>query len=402
MSIVNCRAPADYLIGATSQCNVATDCNWCERNGLSMDFLCCETGMWLGPHFTNPLLFYLVWNSVPYTVILVLSYEILEVLLLVVFGGMSFVFTNDTDFETLAAALIGDVLIQAGSALIVGYCLRALFLVPTLVSSKERARAYDLRGRRVLYIVLYLALLSTYALVGTLTPDDDSVRGGLMLQTGIELVFIWLVFPVFLTADYDREMIWRRQDGTYFEGTRKTVFFLLWGLIVLTSHALHFASLNNQPIFSFNEWYVQWTFTGPLTALLLIITFIVSWLRRDTYTAWITVGIVLFGGGLVIWFSHHILQETSDTMLWIGGVLVAIGAIIFMVVGSAVDPTNAEIDGTTRKTDSAVESTRLGSRTIHNDVYKQLLNKESYADAMIVNVADSTLRRRIGKDIQFD
>jgi len=388
----NCRAPGEYAPGTQTQCDRNTDCEWCERNQFSFDFLCCETGEWIGPHLTNPLLFYMVWNSVPYTIILVLVFELLETLLLTFLGSFDLLFDDAGDYETMAASFIGDVFIQGGLGLLIGWTIRTIFLAPTLVSSKQRARAYDEHGRRRIYIVVYLLALLSYMLAGQQT--SSGTRWGLAANTAVQLVFIWIVYPFAFESDRDKRMIWTQLDGTVYGGWMKFGFFFTWGATVLLSHALHFA--NNQPTFAINEFYQQWVVMIPWAVVLLIIAFGVSVARHDGYSVWTTLGIAAVIGGIVTWGVYQLVDNTRDALIWVG---VGVGAValLFFAIAAFVNWKNVRIPGAPPEANYyAVHSTRKGSRAIFSSggdaADKPLLDTK--ATAPLSRFATAGVRRR--------
>jgi len=336
-ALPNCRAPGAYTVGGVTQCDISTECDWCSRNHLSFDFLCCETGKWLGPHLTNPLLLYLMWNNVTWTVLLVLAFELFEVVSLAIAGSSVPLFADERDFETIAAAFIGDVAIQGGLGLFIGWLLRSLFRVPTLVSSVERAVAYDLRGRRALYIVLYVLVLTSYAVCGV-TIGANAERIGLMLQLAFQLIFIWFVWPVALNnTESDRELIWRVDRSTVYGGPKKTLFFGLWGITVIAAYVPHFAASANQPVWSINEWYMQWSVTAVWALVLALVTLMVSVARTDWYTVGILTGSMLVASGFVCLFAYAITAPGTTTLVIWGAVLLVVGIIVWLVTATATD-----------------------------------------------------------------
>lgn len=382
----NCRAPGPYVVGASSVCNIATDCIWCERNQLSFDFLCCETGKYIGPHLTNPLFLYLAFDDEPWTVLLIVFFEVVETMLPVIFGQNDFAFGDPNDLETHAASLIGDVLIQGGSGLLLGWLLRLVFRVPPLVSTPDRARSYNLRGRRNLYISLYLFVLASFWFAGT-TTGSDLHRTGLIVQTIIQLVFIWIVWPIALANDErDEQMIWRRTGNDSFSGWKKTLFFFVWGITVLLSHSSHFAPDKHQPLFSHNEWFQQWLLTGPWIAIWIIVALVVSWQRNDTHTGLTVVGIIFVAGGIIAWFWHAITLATASAMLWLGAILVFVGVVFWLVAAFGWWDTVPVVD-----------ETRIAARTANDDYVlarASLLITETALPIMQTSVVTGTLRNR--------
>lgn len=356
-ALPNCRAPRDPVPGLVTPCTFAVDCQWCERNHASLDFLCCEANKWIGPHLTNPLLFYLMWNNVPWTVAVVLAYELMEIVVLTALGDFDVIFAEKSDAETLAGALIGDVLIQGGLGLLIGYALRVIFVVPTLVSSTERARGYNEHTRRFIYIAAYGAALLAYVLPGFVSDDPSVWRYGLAINTLLELGFVGFVFPVAMASDdVDERMIWRQLDGTQFEGARKAGFFALWGTTIVLAHVPHWPGTAHQPLFGVaNEWYLQWLFVGPYAALLVLVAFAVAAVRRDGYTASMLAGSVFAASALIMLLVSGVVASNALVYTAVPLIFAAAGAFL---IGALVTWRRVRIPGSRTTTLAAAAVTR--------------------------------------------
>lgn len=309
-------------------CDRAALCDWCTRDHFSYDFLCCETGAWIGPHLTNPLALYLFWNSLPWAALLVLAFEVAEAFALTTFQSIDVLFPAEQDFETMAGALIGDALLQGGLGIAIGYALRVIFITPTLVSSPERAEQNDGGfGRRAVYVVvIYGLFLLSYLLPGQAT--SSGFRWGLLAQTLVSLALIFSV-ATFLNSDLDNELLWRRQDGTLWEGPRKTWFFVTWGTVVVLANVTHIFS--GQPLFSVNEWFQQWYLMVPVAVLLLIIAAFVSFARKDTYTGLSTIAVIFTGLWVAMWLAYAADGSDAKGYLWVGAGSAAFAAILYIV-----------------------------------------------------------------------
>jgi len=268
---------------ALATCNVS--CAWCTRDHASLDFVCCEDGNWIGTHLTNPLFFYLVWADAPATIIVVFAAELGEVAILALAGSFGALFRNERDAETLAASLLGDVLVQGGLGLVLGLALRALTLAPPLVPSVERAGARVRRRYALVYAAAFLGdtALAVAVLAATDTDAGEdppgSLRLALLAQTALKLAFIGLVYPT-LTATAEGRTLFAAHGGGQ-PWHARTLFFLGWGVLTLASHVPHLVV----PV-ARNEWYPQWALMLPLTiAVLLALVAVSVRSRRDYYTA---------------------------------------------------------------------------------------------------------------------
>lgn len=338
------------------------ECNWCERNHLSFDFLCCESGKWIGLHLTNPLVFYIVWNSEVVTIAVVLAFEVFETFLLTTAGSAPLLFEDNEDSETLAASLMGDALIQGGLGLVIGYLLRVLFLTPTLVSSRARAFAYDAMGTRIFYMIVYIGTLIGFGFAGFETTTG--VRLGLLATTVWVLMFVLIVYPCVLSRPIDDRMLWTMRNGEVWPRTQRYAFFVTLALIIVAAHAPHIAP--NQPIYAVNEWYQQWIVMGTIALVLYVLAFIMSVSRQDAYTAWTLGGI----GALVVWITAWLyygihVNTTSEIVLYVSAGMLVV-ATVALCVANSVEWTGVRMPFT-RAGDhlSAVESTRRASQTVY-------------------------------------
>jgi len=314
-------------------CNTTALCDWCERDHFSYDFLCCETGAWIGPHLTNPLALYLFWNSLPWAALLVLAFELVEAFALTTFQRLDVLFPEEQDFETMAGSLIGDVLLQGGLGIAIGYALRVIFVVPTLVSSPDRVDGVEKKSkakwRRLGYVALYGLFLLTYLLPGQAT--SSGFRWGLLLQMVISLLILAL-FAVLVNDDLDKTLLWKRPDGSYWEGNRKLFFFFTWAFVIVAANVTHIPS--GQPLFSVNEWFQQWYIMVPIAAVLLIIAVAVSFSRKDTYTALSTIAVIFTGVWVGLWVAYAVDGTDAKGFLWVGVGFAVLAAILYIVAGS--------------------------------------------------------------------
>ena len=365
-ALPSCRTSSDEPEpGVASACNVSAVCAWCERNHLSFDFVCCEDGNWIGAHLTSPLLFYLVWNDVPATIIVVFATELVEIFVLTVFGSFATLFSDARDAETMAASALGDVLVQGGLGLALGYALRALTLAPTLVSSAARARAYNERTLRAQYIGVFVvayALTLGFFLGASLAETNPADRYGVVAQTAVELVFAWLIYPVLVATRAGTRMIAQQADGSSWPSTRRAVFFGGWGLIVLATHVPHIVVSTA----FVNEWYAQWAVAVPLTLLAYVVLALVSYARADRFTCALAVAVVFGIGWLVAWFTYALTGRTSVALLVVGAVALAFAALAAVVAAYALESgERVAIEGAgARNTLPAVAVTRAAARRI--------------------------------------
>jgi len=290
--------------GATLRCDVTTQCAWCARNHLSLDFLCCEPAGngYLALHITTPLFIYLVWDSALWTVLAVLLNELAEVLLLALLSTRGGVFAEDTSFETLAASLLGDVLLHGGCALALGFGLRVLFRVPPLAARPSRAAALGPTAvaRRVRYIAWFVAQLAAVLLL--LASTDAVPRLGLYVYSGVALVFIggWAYWT---SRDaLDAQLVCWRSAGD------RAGFYASWAFAASAVHLSAFTSLEH--VFA-NDWYQVWSVAAPLAVLALSLALAASLRRDDWYAVYALLATLLYGFAVALLLLHTLLRDTA-------------------------------------------------------------------------------------------
>jgi len=173
---------------------------------------------------------------------------------------------------------------------------------------------------------------------------------------------------------YDKEMLWRLEDGSYYGGAHKFGFFAAWGATVLISMTVHMPAIGAQPIVSINEWYVQWLFIGPWIGVWTLIAIVVAVVRSDVFTALNLGGALFTIGGLICWFTYHVTQSASSTLLYIGTLFLALAAILFIAGSAVVATLNASVPSSAEQPTTAratVEVTRRGSEAVFDDYVKQ-------------------------------
>lgn len=337
-----------------------TACDWALRDHLSLDFLTCEPGKWIGPHATNPMLFYLAFNDVTAAFAVTLAFEAFEVTVKSFVGDFTLLFVDPGDMETLAASLVGDAVIQGGLGITIGYCVRAVFLLPTLASSAERARAGGTlaKRRRATYLVAYAALTTSYLLCGR-QVEGGGLRYGLLVQTGILCVGVLVAYGVWFQTPDDVQLIWVRRDGTRLESWR--MWGALWTIVafILVAHLPHVPGDAAQPLFTTSEWYMQWILSGLFAGVLWVAALATACARTDLGEATTLVSVGLLWGGLVVWVAG----SSTDAAGYIGSVLLVLGTV-GVVVSEAADWPHPTVPGAPASSwRAAVSETVYTSRT---------------------------------------
>ena len=283
-SVINCRAPAPEFPDIHTRCDKAAECgDYCARNQLSFDFLCCEDGTgWVAAHILNPLLFYMFWQDAAWTALVVLLFEVLEVTFVVLAGGFVIFPTTATELETWAGSLLGDGLAQGGLGLLLGVLIAYTFRMPPLVSTLARVRAAGpgARGRRARYIA-YWALQTTLFLLLPWTNAADTVRYGLYACAGVQLLLLLLLYPRLLFNDWplDGRLLWGPAADPALGGAGvPRGGFWAWALCVA---ALSLSTAGWQ--YLANDWFQVWLTAAVLVTLLTAGALLRAASERDGY-----------------------------------------------------------------------------------------------------------------------
>lgn len=308
----NCRAPGAYEPGTMTACDPSTECiSFCARTHLSLDFLCCEQDPWMALHFANPFFFMLAWDNMLWTIIFTFVSEVAEVFVLTIFQSFPVLFEDASDVETLASSYLADVVIQGGLGLVAGYVLHRLCDAPTLVPYVA-ARGW--------FIALSIAPLVTSVFLTTATTSSGA-RWGVMVQTALLLLVLWVVYPLVLPA-------WSTKSHRF-------AFFALAGVAVLAANVPVFVDA----VWFINQWYQMWLFLVPVVALYVVIAGVVSCVRADYAEVAVDVGLFATLVWFWLWFAYAATGRTSVTLIVTGSIALVVAIIAFIVSATASPPT---------------------------------------------------------------
>jgi len=282
--VTDCRGgrPASIAPNLLERCNVTASCDYCDRNHLSFDFLCCEdTSAWIGSHSVMPMIFYLYFQNAEWTMLLALGFEPIEQ----AFFNISSNEVNRNDVETLFGSLVGDALIQGGVGLWIGVLVTYCFDFPLLVSTSVRASQLKKKGRRRRYIATW-GLHALSILFFNITPTTNGPMAGLFVNMGIHVLVFWVLFPwvkPFYGTESDEMLVWQLHPkdpaSTTYPKSKRIGFFYLVGLIIvliqLANSGIHVLQ---------NDWYQVWLVEAIIITALTIAAIVVANQRDDHFS----------------------------------------------------------------------------------------------------------------------
>jgi len=327
--LTNCAQPpgSPEFPPAGTRCDKAAVCgNYCARNHLSLDWLCCEDGNgWVAAHILNPLAFHLFWGDPVWTAFVVVLFEVFEATVLTFTGTFVIFETNVTELETWSGSLVGDALFQGGIGLALATLIGHLFAMPALVGPSHPPPGMApsafrrWRRQRIAAWVFHTALF----ILPTFTLSNDTVRIGLWINTLIQLLLIWGVYPWWLLNPAS-DPVTRRALPTL--RPLAAGGFAVWGVVVLTLSA---STAGGR--YLANDWFQVWlTAAVLLTALLAAAVIAATRERRSGWSSrmgkpWFWLGLAL----VIVSFSMLMLGRAFAVF----GVLVA--AVVVLVLSVA-------------------------------------------------------------------
>jgi hypothetical protein len=333
----NCRAPEPYVPGARERCDVEASCSdYCARNHLSFDFLCCDAQLgWIAVHITNPIIFHLFFQDPLWTVALVAIDEVLEFGVSAIFRGSVVPFSGWQAAESATGALLGDVLINGGLGLLIAFYLTAIFESPApLVSSGARARAYNATHKHdnAAYYRAFLVLtwLLHQFLFLFIHLDDGSPAGtdGLLISTIAQAVLLFIVYPFMLFGSpnaRDDALLW----APGYPRWRRIAFFYAWGVVMLL---IHVPLLVGGGTWLANDWYISWAFGGGTALLLAIVAVGVESYAGRGRRILLHIGLALLALGLGGLLAYGIADSSDgdDDIGSSAAALLVLGAVLFI------------------------------------------------------------------------
>ena len=265
--------PPTPVPGVSSRCDRPTSCvPYQARYHYSFDWLCCEDFVWPASHTTSVLAVYLFVPSIIAALFASLAWELFEIFLLSVFGGFLFFRTNEMQLETLGGSLLGDVL-SAGA---IGLLISVMLSYVTNFGGFFR-NFYDMSNwMRFKYGMLAVAVGLPLIFSGVLTPTDQSIAGGLLLQIGIYAVVLLVIVPLSTATAQDKKLVWRTAEAW----NKRWYLFGGWFLIIAVLNV----QVANLYSYLANNYYQIWVADAAIIFILLIFV-IVRATRSDVVKA---------------------------------------------------------------------------------------------------------------------
>lgn len=325
--VTDCRGgrPSSLAPNLLERCNVTASCDYCDRNHLSFDFLCCEDNSgWVSAHSIMPLIFYVYFQNAEWTALLAMGFESFEQLSFNLTG----ISVDKKDAETLFGSVVGDAFLQGGVGLWLGVLLTYCYDFPILVSTSVRANLLGRKGRRRRYILTWMLHASTILFLH-FTDKTSSVLFGLYVNMGIQVLVFWILFPWvhrIYGTETDDFLVWcenPRESHTY-PKSKRIEFFYLTGLIILL------IQLSNSGIkYLQNDWYQVWLTESIIITVLTIAAVVVAKGRKDYFSV---VGFLSgYSFGIATALTVCGLAFETPTFLYValGFLIVSIAGFVF-------------------------------------------------------------------------
>lgn len=323
--VTDCRGgrPPSLAPNLLERCNVTASCDYCDRNHLSFDFLCCEDNSgWVSAHFLTPFLFYVYFQNPEWTMLLAFGFEPFEQLAF----NLTSTTVNGRDVETLFGSIVGDAVLQGGSGLWIGVLITYCFDFPILVSTEQRAHRAKNPGRRRRYIVTWM--LHTAAIL-LLAFKHGNILYGLYANMLLQLIIFWGVFPWVTSlyhTDSDDVLLWYEdlQFVNIYPKSKRIGFFYSVGAIILS---IQFSNIGFH--YLANDWFQVWLTEAIIITVLTIAAIVIARRRKDYFSV---VGFLSgYSFGIAVGFAIYGLAFETQTFLYIalGFLIISIGGFIF-------------------------------------------------------------------------
>lgn len=304
------------------RCDKSLSCNWCDRNHLSFEFLCCEDGSgWVSAHTIAPFIVFMYTQNVEWTILIFLIFEVAE--------QIYFTFaSNVADYsvtETMFGSLIGDALLQGGTGLWLSVMVCYVFDLPVLISTSFRMHFFNKRWKRYkyfLFFLLHMVSMQCYAW----TQGD--LNTGLFLHMAIQALLFWVLFPWVLYTAKENDMIWgldpTNPNATAYSKMNRIGFFYVSGLIVLLIDAA-----NAKSGIMANDWFQAWVVEAAIATVLTIISCVYANQRKDWYMMAIFISTWVAVVGVAFWISGKVVDDNDLLYVAAGFLTVAVLGFFF-------------------------------------------------------------------------
>lgn len=237
--------------GIFTRCDKQVSCfPYSDRDQASLDFLCCEDAGWVGAHVINPMaiILFFGWKESDSTgtlarfmpaIIVAFWFEVLEIILLIVFGDFIFTTTAETDMETLAGAVLGDAFINGTLGAIIGYqiCTYAEYIPPF-----RRWRHMQNNWHRAKYVFLFLLFELAFALL-SLSNWNPAYVFAAVAAIAVALLAIWIPFTSY---DVDIKLVWQGARGVIARNLAFSMYIIIAILIYTQNCGIEYMA---------NDWY---------------------------------------------------------------------------------------------------------------------------------------------------
>jgi hypothetical protein len=314
----------------TTRCDRTLSCDYCQRNAISWDFLCCEDQFgWIPAHAITPMLITLYFQDIRWTLIAIIWFEPFEQLW---FSLTSTGATINQNIETLFGSELGDAVIQGGSGLWLGVLLLYIFDLPLLTSTSYRVDKLarlkygsnprctnSVRWKRYKYLIFAGIHIGLIYLIG-FHNDSGTINYGLYINAGLQALIFFVLYPWVLYTDRENDLVWNADfDANPYPRRMRNWFFYTTGTIILT---LQMSAGGWE--YMANDWFQVWCTQAGILTVLTIVAIVIAAQRRDPYmiAAWSAAYAIGWAVGLFI--TSRVLEQNAYAWAALGLLLAAL------------------------------------------------------------------------------
>jgi len=323
LALPDCRAGTLPSVAPdlTTRCDPTVSCNYCQRNALSWDFLCCEDNYgWVAAHAVTPLLVTLYFQDIRWTLIAIIWFEALEQLWFTFVQGGA---TSNRDLETLLGSEVGDALIQGLCGLWLGVLLLYIFDLPHLLSTSYRVdklahRKYGrnprctntVRWKRYKYMLFAGVHISLIWLLGWHNAAG-TINYGLYLNAALQGLIFFVLYPWALYTDRENDLVWNAEfDASPYPRHLRHWFFYITGVSII---AIELSNGGWQ--YMANDWFQVWVTQAVILTGLTIAAIVIAAQRRDRYMISAFSAAYTIGWAAGLFITSRVLEQ--DAYAWV-------------------------------------------------------------------------------------
>jgi len=321
--IPDCRAGtvASVAPDLTARCDRTVSCDYCQRNALSWDFLCCEDNFgWVAAHAVTPMLVTLYFQDIRWTLIYIIWFEPFEQL-------YTSMMNDGTNLETLFGSEVGDAVLQGGTGLWMGIMLLYIFDLPLLVSTGYRARRHEKRWKRFKYFAFAFANIGLIFLVAWHKPDGTA-NYGLWVNAACQAVIWFVLYPWILYTDKENDLVWNAElESNPYPKHLRNWFFYIVGVIII---AIEMSTGGWE--YMANDWFQVWCTEAGIVTVLSVVACVIAYKRRDWKMFGIFCGIYGVALSFALYITSKVILNNAYAWAALGVLLAAVVSLLLIVI----------------------------------------------------------------------